>query len=194
MVKSIISGFALNEPTTIDRLLDILVAEEGLPQGAPTSPILSNLVLRRFDIAAYKLANLMGAQYTRYADDLTFSLREDDPVAARKIVNAVRQMLREAGFELNEKRSKLKILRAHQAQQVCGITLNSGRATISRKQRRRVRAARHAIDTGKESATSRASVEGWESYIGYVKEFEPKICHVTRKSDARQVEYEHHGN
>ena len=53
----------------------------------------------------------MGAKYTRYADDLTFSLIEDDPIKARKIVNGARRLLAEQGFELNEKPNKLKILR-----------------------------------------------------------------------------------
>ncbi|MDA8796913.1 reverse transcriptase family protein [Luminiphilus sp.] len=168
MVRPIISTFALHEPKTIDRLLDLVVTDGGLPQGAPTSPILSNLVLRDFDIAAYRFANLVSAKYTRYADDLTFSLAEDDPAAARKIVGAVRSMLAEQGFELNEKPNKLNILRGHQAQQICGITLNSGSPTISRKQRRRVRAARHAIENGRPASMSLAAVEGWESYIAFV--------------------------
>ena len=148
------------------------MTDKGLPQGAPTSPILSNLVLRKFDIAAYQFANLMGAKYTRYADDLTFSLTMDDPIEVRKIVSGVRSMLAEHGFELNEKPNKLKILRGHQAQQVCGITLNSGKPTISRKQRRKVRAARHAIENGRPASMSLASVEGWESYIGHVGKLE----------------------
>jgi RNA-directed DNA polymerase len=168
MVRPIISTFALHEPKTIDRLLDLVVTDGGLPQGAPTSPILSNLVLRDFDIAAYRFANLVSAKYTRYADDLTFSLAEDDPGAARKIVGAVRSMLAEQGFELNEKPNKLNILRGHQAQQICGITLNSGRPTISRKQRRKVRAARHALDNRLTASMSLAAVQGWESYISYV--------------------------
>ena len=167
MIEPIISDFALREPKAIERLLDICVNDNGLPQGAPTSPILSNLLMRDFDVAAYRFADLMSASYTRYADDLTFSLEEDDPAAARKIVGAVRSMLAEQGFELNEKPKKLNILRGHQAQQVCGITLNSGKPTISKKQRRKIRAARHAIENGRSASMSLGSVEGWESYISY---------------------------
>ena len=112
----------------------------------------------------------MSATYTRYADDLTFSLEEDDPAAVRKIVGAVRSMLAEQGFELNEKSNKLNILRGHQAQQICGITLNSGKPTISRKQRRMVRAARHAIENGRLASMSLGAVEGWESYLRYVEQ------------------------
>lgn len=160
--------FAYREPRMLERILDLCMTDKGLPQGAPSSPILSNLVLRKFDIAAYQFANLMGAKYTRYADDLTFSLNEDDPVVARKIVSGVRSILAAKGFELNEQPNKLKILRGHQAQQVCGITLNSGKPTISRKQRRKVRAARHAIENGRPVSMSLVAIEGWESYIAHV--------------------------
>jgi hypothetical protein len=168
MLEPYLWRFVFQEPHALERVLDLCTTDRGLPQGAPTSPILANLVLRRFDIAAYQFANLTGAKYTRYADDLTFSLVEDDPIKARKIVNGVRSMLADQGFELNEKPNKLKILRGHQAQQVCGITLNSGKPTISKKQRRQVRAARHAIENGRPASMSLAAVEGWESYIGHV--------------------------
>lgn len=168
MLRPLLWYFAYREPKALERILDLCTTDKGLPQGAPTSPILSNLVLRQFDIAAYQLANLLGAKYTRYADDLTFSFAVDDPIKARKIVGAVRGMLTEQGFELNEKPSKLNILRGHQAQQVCGITLNSGKPTISKKQRRKVRAARHAIENGGPASMSLASVEGWEGYIAHV--------------------------
>ena len=81
-------------------------------------------------------------------------------------------MLAEQGFELNEKPNKLNILRAHQAQQVCGITLNSGKPTISKKQRRKVRAARHAIENGRLASMSLASVEGWEGYISHISAYD----------------------
>ena len=170
MIEPIISDFALSEPKAIERLLDICVTDQGLPQGAPTSPILSNLVLRDFDIAAYQFADSISAKYTRYADDLTFSLLEDDPAAARKIVGAVRGMLAKQGFDLNEKSNKLKILRAHQAQQVCGITLNSGKPTISKKQRRKVSAALHAIEKGRSSSMTIEQAKGWQAYISFVSQ------------------------
>ena len=170
MLQPLLWHFACCEPKALERILDLCMTDKGLPQGAPTSPILSNLVLRKFDIAAYQFANLMGAKYTRYADDLTFSLTEDDPIKARKIANGVRSLLAEQGFELNEKANKLNILRGHQAQRVCGITLNSGKPTISKKQRRKVRAALHAIEKGTSSSMTIEQVKGWQAYISFVSQ------------------------
>ncbi len=67
-------------------LLTRLCTYEGaLPQGAPTSPRLSNLVNHPMDARLAALAAASGAVYTRYADDMTFSLDESTAPAARAI-------------------------------------------------------------------------------------------------------------
>ena len=60
-------------------LMRLCVYRNGLPQGAPTSPCLSNLVNRELDRELSQLAQGAGAHYTRYADDLTFSWRSQPP-------------------------------------------------------------------------------------------------------------------
>src|SRR5690606_38227468 len=54
-------------------LARICTLHNSLPQGAPTSPILSNLIIKRLDIRLEKLSKKLKLNYTRYADDLTFS-------------------------------------------------------------------------------------------------------------------------
>ena len=54
-------------------LVRLSVFRGGLPQGAPTSPALSNLINFEMDTALHELAVMNGAQYSRYADDLAFS-------------------------------------------------------------------------------------------------------------------------
>ncbi len=64
-------------------LVRLCTYEGGLPQGAPTSPRLSNLVNYRLDTRLAGMATTLGAVYTRYADDLTFSLSDDLPTTSR---------------------------------------------------------------------------------------------------------------
>ncbi|MFC6101223.1 reverse transcriptase domain-containing protein [Olivibacter domesticus] len=89
-----------------------------LPQGAPTSPYLSNLVLREFDqkISDYCINN--NIRYTRYADDLTFS----GEVKSLKLKNLVEAELNKLGLELNPDKTKLR--KFSQRQMVTGIVVN----------------------------------------------------------------------
>jgi len=147
----------------VKRLVDLCYSEDGLPQGAPTSPLLSNLVLRRFDIALYRVCALAGAKYTRYADDISISLSKDDSKKIGHLIKAVESELANDGFKLNK--DKIRVLRPHQAQRICGVTINSGKPTISRKQRRVLRAAKHRQLAGQETSFTPEQIAGWEAYI-----------------------------
>lgn len=89
-----------------------------LPQGAPTSPYLSNLILREFDhkISDYCINN--NIRYTRYADDLTFS----GEVKLLKMGNLVEEELDKLGLNLNPDKTKLR--KFSQRQMVTGIVVN----------------------------------------------------------------------
>lgn len=71
-----------------------------LPQGAPTSPMLSNLVMRELDQEISTLARNAGLTYTRYSDDLTFSTRRKDfdRNQARSLIGNIESLLARNGF------------------------------------------------------------------------------------------------
>ncbi|PWT73829.1 MAG: RNA-directed DNA polymerase [Proteobacteria bacterium] len=108
------------------------------PQGAPTSPGLSNALLVRLDRRLAGLAKQRGFSYTRYADDLTFS--GDDIAAAHALRLAAARVVREEGFELNVK--KTRVARRASRQLVTGVIVNRVLG-LSRQTRRRLRAAVH---------------------------------------------------
>lgn len=94
-----------------------------LPQGAPTSPALANLCAYRLVCRLQRLAETVGAQYTRYADDLAFSGdRELERMARRFQVLACRIVLEE-GFEMHPRKSRF--MRQGVRQQLVGIVVNS---------------------------------------------------------------------
>ncbi len=101
-----------------------------LPQGAPTSPFIANLVFAPVDDAVVKLLKKYDqrAKYTRYADDLTFSSNDS------KIVNAIRII--EDGilprFGFRAKKKKTCVYRAHTRQTVTGLVVNGKEPRISR--------------------------------------------------------------
>ena len=145
----------------------------GLPQGAPTSPLLSNLSLKTFDLQMYAACNRLQVRYTRYSDDITVSLASDNPKMVRSLIKLTQILLKENGFELNLKKRKLRVLRGHQAQRICGITINSGKPTISRKQRRLLRSAEYRLASGAQSSLTQSQLAGWRAYIDMVATSQP---------------------
>ena len=79
-------------------LMRLCVFRDGLPQGAPTSPCLSNLVNFRLDERLEGLAERSGGVYTRYGDDLAFSWNED--VLPGGFLGAVEDALARSGYEI----------------------------------------------------------------------------------------------
>ena len=80
-----------------------------LPQGAPTSPLLSNLVMKNIDEKILLEAKKLGLTYTRYSDDLTFSTRrlEFNRNAARSFVSIVGKILSISGFRPQHRKTHI---------------------------------------------------------------------------------------
>jgi retron-type reverse transcriptase len=123
-------------PGALRLLTDLCCYDGALPTGAPTSPALGNLVLRRVDAALHKAAARHRIDYTRYADDLTFSGEQH----VQKILPFVRRVLGELGYSLKEK--KVNIFRKGRRQVVTGLVVNET-PNLPRRRRRQLRAAVH---------------------------------------------------
>ncbi len=98
------------------------LAAAHLPQGAPTSPQLANLCCFRLDRRLAGYAEAMGAAYTRYADDLTFS-GTGLAVGRRGMVAAVARIVGEEGFSLNTAKTRIRGRDARQ--EVAGVVVNT---------------------------------------------------------------------
>lgn len=93
-----------------------------LPQGAPTSPALANLIARRLDVRLAGLAEVCGATYTRYADDLTFSGDDALRRGATRVARHVVLIAAEEGFAVN--RRKTSVHTQSERQVVTGLVVN----------------------------------------------------------------------
>lgn len=147
-----------------NKLTELCTWENGLPQGAPTSPAISNIILFNLDKKLFSMAHGFKACYTRYADDLTFSLKEDDPSVVRSIIKLTQLAVEKEGFRINFKKGKINVLRNHQHQRVCGITVNNQKPTLSRKERRKLRAIKHHLENGRPATMTKDQLDGWENY------------------------------
>lgn len=128
-------------------LAQICTMDDGvLPQGAPTSPIISNLVCRSLDTDLMNLARKHQCTCTRYADDITFSTsRSAFPREVATVVDghvtlgkSMLKVIRSNSFDIRNGKSRLH--RATRRQKVTGLTVNEF-PNISRQTMRGVRAA-----------------------------------------------------
>ena len=108
-----------------------------LPQGAPTSPALANLSAFSLDLRLSGLARTFQAQYTRYADDLTFSGPQRFLYGLSIYLRLVSKIIKSERFRLHP--SKRQVLRNNQQQKITGVVVNS-RVNIDRAEYDRIKA------------------------------------------------------
>ncbi|KQT59676.1 DNA polymerase [Methylobacterium sp. Leaf456] len=114
-----------------------------LPQGAPTSPALTNLICTRLDRRLTGLGLSLGFTYTRYADDLTFSASGAAAEKVGPLLKYVGEIVAAEGFTVHP--DKTRVMRRGRHQEVTGLTVNEWVA-VPRETLRRFRALLHALD------------------------------------------------
>jgi RNA-directed DNA polymerase len=114
-----------------------------LPQGAPTSPALTNLICLRLDRRIAGAAASLGFTYTRYADDMTFSASGEAAAKTGTLLKAVGDIIAAEGFIVHP--DKTRVMRRHRRQEVTGLTVNE-RVAVPRDTLRRFRALLHQIE------------------------------------------------
>jgi len=162
--------------TYAGQVYHVAVGPRGLPQGACTSPGLSNQVARRLDKRLGGLGQKLGLAYTRYADDLTFSGGDELNARVGYLMARVRHIAEDEGFAVNVKKSRVQ--RRNAAQCVTGLVVND-RPGVSRQTVRRLRAILHQARREGLDAQNRAGrpdFRGWlEGMIAYVGMVRPEV-------------------
>jgi hypothetical protein len=110
-------------------LTRIVTYENRLPQGACTSPIISNIVAYKLDYRLFKLAQKNNIKYTRYADDITFSGNSN--IITKKLYSLIKKIIEEEGFKVNER--KVHFSSKSFRQEVTGLTINNNKVTVNSK-------------------------------------------------------------
>lgn len=141
-----------------DRLIDFRHAQRlrdpHLPQGAPTSPALANLSAFGLDLRLDGLAHVLGARYSRYADDLVLSGPRSLLARASAIEARVGAIAREEAFTLQHRKTHFSTRAG--AQRVCGIVVNA-HPNIPRNEFDRLKADLHRCKRDGLIATAQAT-------------------------------------
>ncbi len=163
-----------------------------LPQGAPTSPILSNMICFRLDTELLRIAKTERSNYTRYADDITFSSYQPPaslfngalPAVGRFPPEALNPAIRSAflsnGFTVNPNKSHYAD--KHSRRIVTGVKINAG-LNVDRRYVRHIRALLHSVETmGLKDAQQRYSDSGGKGSIA--EHLRGKISYITHLKGA----------
>jgi retron-type reverse transcriptase len=141
-----------------------------LPQGAPSSPALTNILCRRLDARLSGCAARLGFTYTRYADDLTFSGSQEARKLAGKLLWRVKQIVVDEGFTPHP--DKQHVMRSAQRQSVTGIVVND-KPAIARDTLKRFRATLYQVERdgpdGKHWNGNSNVIDALEGYAQFVK-------------------------
>lgn len=123
---------------------NVAVSQRHLPQGAPTSPAITNWLCRRLDSRLHGIGAKHGFAFTRYADDLTFSAKGESVKDLTKLLWQVKKVISEEGFILHP--DKLRIMRSGQRHEVTGLVVND-KVSVARDEVRAFRAVVHRLKT-----------------------------------------------
>lgn len=121
-------------PVSISYFLTrICCLNRSLPQGAATSPTLSNLVAGRLDLGLTKYAEDTGLTYTRYADDLAFS---GDKIGSTEI-SQIRYIIEQQAFKVNDRKTRL--LKGKSKKIITGVSISNGKLALPRRSVREIK-------------------------------------------------------
>ena len=159
MLRPLLAEYLELSPAAITAIMHLCVGE-GLPQGAPSSPVLSNLACVGLDRELVRIASGNNCVVTRYADDICLSSAIED-IPAAIVVRAQKnsslgsellEAIQRSGFKVNSRKTRISLAPAHHL--VTGLVVGSG-VDMPRKWKRQLRVLEHMLSRhGADKATS----------------------------------------
>jgi len=193
-----ILGLICTEPQSDEVTLDgqryfVAKGDRRLPQGAPTSPAITNILCWGLDRRFEGMAKALGWTYTRYADDLTFSKKASDARDVNRVLWQARQIVENEGFVLHP--DKIKVMRKGARQEVTGVVVNE-KPNVSRAKLKQFRAVLHRIETQGVSAADFGkgqileSIQGFANYVWMINPEKGAALKAQIKNILEQPEFQ----
>lgn len=146
-----------------------------LPQGAPTSPIITNTICDTLDRRLAGLAKRFGLRYTRYADDITFSSMHYVYSGNGEFMKELVRIINTQGFVINEAKTRLQKLGSRQ--EVTGIIV-SDKLNVTKKYVREIRSLLYIWDKYGYSAAMSRFFPKYKAEKGHIKKGNPDLTNV----------------
>lgn len=146
-----------------------------LPQGAATSPLLTNAICDKLDRRMLGVARKYGLHYSRYADDMTFSSMHNVYQENSDFRKEIKRIIEDQGFKTNDKKTRL--LRDGQRQEVTGLTVNE-HVNLAKKYTRDLRCILHVWEKEGYGKAYAYFYPFYKKEKGYIKKGEPVMENV----------------
>jgi RNA-directed DNA polymerase len=167
-------------------IAQICCHDNQLPQGSPTSPIISNMICAKLDTQFQRLAKKYRCFYTRYADDITISssanimpsqfARFSDIPGEIILGNEIVEIIEQNGFQINDQKVRLRT--KHRRQEVTGLIVNE-KLNVKREYVRTLRTMLYQLEknilSGVEIRIKPEVIRGKIEFLGAVRGYEDSI-------------------
>ncbi|MEC8010306.1 MAG: reverse transcriptase family protein [Pseudomonadota bacterium] len=146
-------------------ITDLCCYNDHLAQGAPSSPLLSNLVMRPIDIKLKEIATRLDITVTRYADDITFSGTAEPP---ETLLSQVRSLFSNTSWSLAKSKQRLSIKNNGQRLKVHGLLVDGNKPRLTKGYKNKIRAYKHLISNNSVKESDLARILGHLKYAEQV--------------------------
>lgn len=161
---------------------DLEVEENGvkqikgvLPQGAPTSPVITNIICQKLDRRLSGLAKRFGATYSRYADDITFSSFHNLYSKEDEFLKELNRIIADQHFRMNEKKTRLQKIGFRQ--EVTGLTVNE-KTNVAKRYIKTIRIWLHIWEKHGFADAEKAFLAHYKPDKGHIKKGRPDFINV----------------
>ncbi len=161
-------------------LSHLCTLNNSLPQGACTSPVLSNAIMFKIDCRLDKLAEAFDLKYSRYSDDLAFSGKK----IPKKLIKITQAILKENDFDINPDKTKLKLEGTKKI--ITGVSISSGELKAPKVFKRELRARVYELEKFQHDLFKTTNFDPliYEKTIGklnYLLQIEPENNYAIKK-------------
>jgi len=150
-------GYAFNVAVYLSKLT---TTDNVLPQGAATSPVLSNVIAYRLDERISKLCKKLSLNYTRYADDIAISGEN----FSKSVIKYVENVIEDTGFTVNK--DKTRYIIGNKKKVITGLSVTGNELSLPKSYKREIRQQVHYIST-----------YGLTSHLSHIKNRNPQFAY-----------------
>lgn len=168
--------------TISDILTNICTYNGSLPQGAITSPSISNIVCKMLDSRLEGLSNKRNITYSRYADDLIFS--SNDEALLKKTTKVIFDIINNEGFNINNE--KIRFVYPQMRKSITGLLIAENRVLVPKEIKRKVRTMIHNMIV----SADYTNIDKVKGYIAYISSIESEYIEKVKEYINKIIEKE----